>query len=544
MSLTKAKWVGILESRKNRRRAAQSLVAAAGSVLLALAAAGERGRFAFAQDSDDDDSSGRGRGRGRGRGGDEQDNSGPGNAEDREDDAGDLDEEAVTGVVPEGAIEVRIVSDDADGFVPGDLTVDLGQTVAFVNVHSDEHTATGSGFDTGVIDTGQVATVVLDTPGRFAYACQIHPEMTGSISVRGEDGVVPQAQATSQDAPADATPVSIINLSFNPAEITVSTGTAVTWTNDDSVPHTVTSTDGIFDSGIFDPGGRFSWTFDQPGTFPYICQLHPQMQGTVIAEGEATSDSTAPAAGGENASAPQQAATPPDLAVAIVDFAFEPSTLQVPADATVVWTNEGQAPHTVTGDFADSGILEPGQTFSHTFAEAGEYGYVCSIHPNMVGTVSVDTNVSIEPPRSTPVGSAVGSPQGVWLISLTPDDESLLTAQQALVTFEQGGMVEADFAAAPGTGVSPTTLSSGRGEWVVQDQVCGLALVALMNDANQLFTGTVTIEAQGRLDTESRTLDGTFDFTVVSNEGQTVGDGSGTIRGSAVPLEPSPAERS
>ena len=57
--------------------------------------------------------------------------------------------------VPEGAVEIRIVSDDAGGFVPGELTVDLGQTVAFVNAHHDEHTATGSGFDTGVIASGR-----------------------------------------------------------------------------------------------------------------------------------------------------------------------------------------------------------------------------------------------------------------------------------------------------------------------------------------------------------------------------------------------------
>ena len=237
----------------------------------------------------------------------------------------------VTGTVPEGAVEVRIISDDAGGFVPGELTVDLGQTVAFVNAHDDEHTATGSGFDTGVINPGQVATVVLDTPGSFAYACQIHPEMIGSIGVRGEDGVVPQAQAAAQDAPAGATPVRIINLSFDPAEITVPTGAAVTWTNDDTVPHTVTSVDGVFDSGIFDPGGSFSWTLDQPGTFPYVCQLHPQMQGTVIAEGEATAGVSSEPPGDESEPASQQVTTAGDSAVSIVDFAFEPATLSASA---------------------------------------------------------------------------------------------------------------------------------------------------------------------------------------------------------------------
>ena len=177
-------------------------------------------------------------------------------------------------------------------------------------------------------------------------------------------------------------PCVIANLAFDPPAITVPTGTTVAWTNDDCVPHTVTSTDGAFDSGIFDPGASFSFTFNEPGSFAYVCQLHPQMQGTVTAEGDAVaSASQASAAGGQTESATPQAAAPAEGAVSIVDFSFEPATLDVAAGATVVWTNDGQAPHTVTGDFADSGILEPGQTFSHTFAESGEFGYVCSIHP-------------------------------------------------------------------------------------------------------------------------------------------------------------------
>jgi plastocyanin len=161
-----------LTSRGSRRRAAQVIAAAAGSLLLLEAATHQVRPLAFAQDGDDDDSSGRGRG--RGRGGDDQDNSGPGNADDRS--AGDEEGEQITGQVPEGAVEIRIVGDDAGDFVPGELTVDVGQTVSFVNAHSDEHTATGSGFDTGIIpDEGGTATVVLDTPGIFPYACQIHP---------------------------------------------------------------------------------------------------------------------------------------------------------------------------------------------------------------------------------------------------------------------------------------------------------------------------------------------------------------------------------
>src|SRR5215212_4894621 len=375
-----------LASRGNRRRAAQAIAAAAGSLLLVEATTKHVNPLALAQEDGDDDNSG------RGHGGVDRDNSGSGNADDRGNGADNKDEAPVqiNGQVPEGAVEIRIVSDDAGGFVPGEITVDLGQTVAFVNAHHDEHTATGSGFDTGLIAPGEVASVTLDTAGRFAYACRIHPVMTGRIGVRGTDGVVPETQTASQDIPAGATTVRIVNLAFNPAEVTIATGTAVSWVNDDSVPHTVTSTDGVFDSGIFDPGANFTWTFDQPGSFPYACQIHPQMQGMVIAEGEAVA-SAAPAPANQSQTEPTaaQAAAPAEAAVSIIDFSFEPATLDVPAGATVVWTNEGQAPHTVTGDFADSGVLEPGQTFSHTFAESGEFSYACAIHPQMTGSIRV-----------------------------------------------------------------------------------------------------------------------------------------------------------
>src|SRR5215207_1455880 len=287
-----------LASRGNRRRAAQAIAAAAGSLLLLEAATNQGSPLVFAQDDGDDSS-------GHGRGGDDHDNRGSGNAEDAK--------EGGAVELPAGSLEVRIVGDDAGDFVPGELTVDVGQSVTCVNIHNDEHTATGSGFDTGIItDEGGMATVVLDTPGVFPYACLIHPEMTGVIRVRDENGVVPETQTAAQEVPADATTVVIANLTFDPSAVTVSTGTTVAWTNEDAVPHTVTSTDGAFDSGIFDPGGSFAFTFNDPGSFAYVCQLHPQMQGTVTAEGEAVAGGTQAAQPVENAAAasPAQAANP------------------------------------------------------------------------------------------------------------------------------------------------------------------------------------------------------------------------------------------
>ena len=133
---------------------------------------------------------------------------------------------------------------------------------------------------------------MLDTPGVFPYACQIHPEMTGVIRVRDENGVVPETQTAAQEVPADATTVVIANLAFDPAAITVPTGTTVAWTNEDAVPHTVTSTDGAFDSGIFDPGRQLHVDLQPARLVPLRLPVAPQMQGTVIAEGEAVASAS------------------------------------------------------------------------------------------------------------------------------------------------------------------------------------------------------------------------------------------------------------
>jgi plastocyanin len=85
----------------------------------------------------------------------------------------------------------------------------------------------------------------------------------------------------------------------------------------------------------------------------------------------------------------------------LTDTAFQPNPVQVSVGSTVTWTNDDSQPHTVVsgqnaqpdGKFDSSPnfnpLIAPGQTFSHTFTEAGQYPYYCALHPNMVGTVSV-----------------------------------------------------------------------------------------------------------------------------------------------------------
>jgi plastocyanin len=71
---------------------------------------------------------------------------------------------------------------------------------------------------------------------------------------------------------------------------------------------------------------------------------------------------------------------------------FEPGTIEVPVGTTVTWINDASMAHTITGaasGFRNSGMLDPGQTFSQTFSEPGTYAYVCDPHPWMTGTIVV-----------------------------------------------------------------------------------------------------------------------------------------------------------
>ena len=100
-------------------------------------------------------------------------------------------------------------------------------------------------------------------PGPVAY--------DGPISLPDGSGV-PGCEAT--------------NECYIPYHVTVSAGEEITWSNDDTAAHTVTSgapgaPDGLFDSSLFMAGGTFSVTLDESGDYPYFCMVHPWMTGIV-----------------------------------------------------------------------------------------------------------------------------------------------------------------------------------------------------------------------------------------------------------------------
>ena len=88
----------------------------------------------------------------------------------------------------------------------------------------------------------------------------------------------------SHGAPAADAKVQIDQYAFLPQRITVKPGMTVTWTNDDDDSHTVASSSKLFKSKALDTGNKFSFTFTTPGTYAYICSVHPYMTGAVVVE--------------------------------------------------------------------------------------------------------------------------------------------------------------------------------------------------------------------------------------------------------------------
>jgi plastocyanin len=212
---------------------------------------------------------------------------------------------------------------------PDELTVNQGDGVQWTNEDNVPHTVTSKAdppaFDSSLINAG--ATWLLNTielsPAEYEYYCFVHPHMTATLTVAGE-GAAPAEDAGNETAPAPAdqseagnqsstgnetsgspanggatvTAVSIaVGASvptngefYDPESVETTVGSMVTWTNDDTLPHTVTSgvvennspqPDGKYDSGIMNAGDTFSFVFDSAGESPYYCLIHPWMTGQV-----------------------------------------------------------------------------------------------------------------------------------------------------------------------------------------------------------------------------------------------------------------------
>jgi amicyanin len=124
------------------------------------------------------------------------------------------------------------------------------------------------------------------TSPSVTFQSGLTPGMSGQAmpGMSGMQSPPASASATTADSPAQqgGTAVAITDFKFNPATLTVPVGSTVTWTNQDEEPHTIAAKDGSFHSPGMDTHGTYSFTFTTPGSYDYICSIHPFMTGTVV----------------------------------------------------------------------------------------------------------------------------------------------------------------------------------------------------------------------------------------------------------------------
>jgi len=87
-------------------------------------------------------------------------------------------------------------------------------------------------------------------------------------------------------AEAGSTEVTISDFLFQPEDLTVAAGTTVTWTNEDRAPHAIQDDSDLAaeESPALARGDTFQLTYDEPGTYPYLCGIHNYMTGTITVE--------------------------------------------------------------------------------------------------------------------------------------------------------------------------------------------------------------------------------------------------------------------
>jgi plastocyanin len=127
--------------------------------------------------------------------------------------------------------------------------------------------------------------------------------------------------------------------------------------------------------------------------------------------------------------------------VNIKDNSFKPSTLTVPLGATVEWHNQDGVQHSVTSDIQDlfdSGVLNPGKKFTFKFETPGSYGYHCSIHPGMKGTIIVKDTAALQDSTSTGSEKAGSKGAGSASWSEKPLSSSEMVKSASLQSVTQG----------------------------------------------------------------------------------------------------------
>ncbi len=198
---------------------------------------------------------------------------------------------------------------------PGVLLADQGETAPVAPSQPPPSTVAAPvspGGDSAAVPPGDGAAATAQPAPAAAPAQASPPEVqtTPSSALTAPPPKVASTRRQARVRAAAAGGVLIQNFLFAPRTIDVTVGDTVTWTNRDSVVHTATATGGGFNTGTIKAGKSASVTFSKPGTFAYICAVHPNMHGTVVVAGASAGGGSSSAGSGSGSTSGSGPATP------------------------------------------------------------------------------------------------------------------------------------------------------------------------------------------------------------------------------------------
>jgi plastocyanin len=198
------------------------------------------------------------------------------------------------------AVVFEAQSSDGSSIVVASVTL---PSAGFIAVHGDNGGSPGPVIGhSALLAAGTTTDVVvaLDTP--LASSGMVFPMAHIDVNGNGEyeffppdntvdgpaqtdgGGVAVVGAEVTVEAAAAAPSITIRNFDFG-APLTVAVGATVTVRNGDGAPHTWTSNQGVFDSGPLGSGDEFSFVFDAPGEYSFLCEIHPSMTGSITVTG-------------------------------------------------------------------------------------------------------------------------------------------------------------------------------------------------------------------------------------------------------------------
>lgn len=267
-----------------------------------------------------------------------------------------------------------------------------------------------------------------------------------------------------------------ITSTLEPAHMTIAPGDTVTWRNDDGDRHRMRSRSGPveFDSGDLGPGASFRVTLTQVGTYAYLDERNDDLQrywGTIVVTEDAptpTDDGTSGGGGGGGGGGTGGGGStaPATASIGMAGRTFRPRAVTIAVGGTVTFRNDDDRDHTATstGSAFNSGVLAPGQSYRRTFPAAGTFPFLCLLHPDMTGTVTVaggggggSGGGTTPPPAATPKPTPARPPAETLRGSVTIVDLDFLPGE---IEVTAGGTVSWENA-----GVAPHTATAADGSF-------------------------------------------------------------------------------